>query len=202
MVWRLEKRLRVKSSLRIDEYLPDYHFHEIHSTCVDAPASQTYQAVKMVTPSEIRLFTIFMTLRSLSLRFIRLARVPPLRAVPMVDLFQQAGFVLLAEEVGREVVLGVAGKFWTPAQRVAPCSPKTPEEFLTFSAPDHVKVAVNFLVEGNGRMSRVITETRIYALDKTARRKFALYWLLVRPGSALIRRDWLGAIRKRAKAKM
>jgi hypothetical protein len=124
--------LRVKSSLRIDEFLPDYHFHEIHSTCIDAPASQTYQAVKMVTPSEI----------------------------------------------------------------------KHPEEFLTFSAPDHVKVAVNFLVEGNGRMSRVITETRIYALDKTARRKFALYWLLVRPGSALIRRDWLGAIRKRAEARM
>jgi hypothetical protein len=47
----------------------------------------------------------------------------------------------------------------------------------------------------------VTTETRIFATDEVARRKLAFYWLVIRPGSALIRRDWLKAIRNRAEAR-
>jgi hypothetical protein len=42
------------------------------------------------------------------------------------------------------------------------------------------------------------TETRVYATDPAARRRFARYWRVIYPGSSLIRRMWLRAIRKRA----
>lgn len=140
-----------------------------------------------------------MTVRSLSLRFFRLAHGTQ-ASEPMLSLFLRSGFILLAEEVGREIVLGVAGRFWTPVQGMSPLAPTTPEEFRAFSAPDHVKVAANFLVDGDGQNCRVTTETRIFAVDVRARKKFALYWRLIYPGSALIRRNWLRGIRRRAEA--
>src|SRR2546422_11390171 len=47
---------------------------------------------------------------------------------------------------------------------------------------------------------RLTTETRVYATDPVAYRKFAVYWRVVRGGSALVRREWLKAIRRRAEA--
>jgi hypothetical protein len=45
---------------------------------------------------------------------------------------------------------------------------------------------------------RLRTETRIVISEPIARRRFALYWRAIFPGSALIRRMWLRAIRMRA----
>jgi hypothetical protein len=50
---------------------------------------------------------------------------------------------------------------------------------------------------GDGRC-RLATETRVHATTPGARRAFAPYWRVIYPGSALIRRMWLRAIRRRA----
>ena len=55
------------------------------------------------------------------------------------------------------------------------------------------------ILEGIGRRG-CLTETRIQATDAASERKFGLYWLFAQPGSALIRRVWLRAVRKRAEA--
>jgi hypothetical protein len=58
---------------------------------------------------------------------------------------------------------------------------------------------MNFRVQGVGPgVTLLTTETRIYATDSVSQRKFARYWSVVYPGSALIRRMWLRAIRKRS----
>ena len=44
------------------------------------------------------------------------------------------------------------------------------------------------------------TETRVLATGPAAARRFAAYWRLIYPGSALIRRMWLLAIARRWKA--
>jgi hypothetical protein len=48
--------------------------------------------------------------------------------------------------------------------------------------------------------TRLSTETRVFASSPAARRRFALYWRVIYPGSALIRRMWLRAIERRATA--
>jgi hypothetical protein len=94
-------------------------------------------------------------------------------AKPIVDAAVASGFLVLADVPDRELVLG------TP--------------------PGPVKIAINFLVEDEGDgWSRVRTETRVFATSPRARRAFAVYWRLIYPGSALIRRMWLDAIGRRA----
>jgi len=57
---------------------------------------------------------------------------------------------------------------------------------------------MNFRLEPDGDRVRLTTETRITATDRQAYLRFGCYWLVIRTGSAFIRRMWLRAIRKRA----
>jgi hypothetical protein len=95
---------------------------------------------------------------------------------PILDLFLRSGFQLVSEKANREIVVG------------------TPDR-----GPEAVKIACDFRVrdEGGG-WSELTTETRVFASDPRVRRKFALYWRIIYPGSATIRRTWLEAIRQRA----
>ena len=43
-------------------------------------------------------------------------------------------------------------------------------------------------------------EPRVHATDTAARRAFARYWTVIRPGSGFIRRMWLRAIKRRAES--
>lgn len=52
--------------------------------------------------------------------------------------------------------------------------------------------------EHEDRGSVLATETRVLALNSTARWRFRLYWLVVGPFSALIRWRWLAAARRAA----
>jgi len=51
-----------------------------------------------------------------------------------------------------------------------------------------------------GDATRLATETRVHAADSAARRRFQLYWLVVGPFSALIRRRWLASARRAAES--
>jgi hypothetical protein len=46
--------------------------------------------------------------------------------------------------------------------------------------------------------TELCTETRVVATDADSRRRFGRYWRVIRPGSALIRRNWLAAAKRRA----
>ncbi|HYM60000.1 MAG TPA: hypothetical protein VEZ11_03800, partial [Thermoanaerobaculia bacterium] len=75
----------------------------------------------------------------------------------------------------------------------------SPEVFKKVLPPGFVLAVMNFHVTPDGRAgSRVSTETRVYANSDSARRKFAVYWRIIYPGSSLIRRGWLRAIKSRA----
>jgi hypothetical protein len=71
------------------------------------------------------------------------------------------------------------------------------ESLRNFHANGYVKVAMDLFVEPAGTL---VTETRIQATDAAAHRAFGRYWLVVRPGSGLIRRSFLRAVRRRATA--
>jgi hypothetical protein len=167
---------------------------------VRADAARAFQAVCAVTPGEIRLLGLLMAIRTLPSRLLgRGPRRADLRR-PVLDVALAAGFVRLAEDEPRELVVGAAGRFWTLAP--GQCVPLAgPDAFRSFAAPDHVRSTMDFRIEelAPGRC-RVTTETRIAATDAAARRKFGLYWRVIHPGSALIRRMWLRAIKRRAEA--
>jgi hypothetical protein len=106
--------------------------------------------------------------------------------------------VLLAEDPGRELALGTVGQFWRIGTGI-PLHLADARAFLTFDRADHAKAVLGFSVAaipGGGAL--VSTRTRVRVPDRSARRRFALYWLAIHPTSALIRRNWLRAIKRRA----
>jgi hypothetical protein len=75
----------------------------------------------------------------------------------------------------------------------------TPEDFKALQAPGFALAAIDFLVEDAAKSEALLTtETRVYAMDASTKKKFAAYWRTIYPGSALIRVMWLHAIRRRA----
>jgi len=182
----------------LDYFVPVYQFYESHSVLVRASPERVFQAVKAVTPDEILLFRTLTWLRSP--RFSEGGRRTVLDAPPGKPILETAtssDFLLLAEEPGREVVLGtVLGD--TPF--VSGGNP-TPEDFMLLVRPGYSKIAINFHVqETGGDLCRVTTETRIFCTDFSARTRFGVYWRLIYPGSDIIRRMWLRAVKRRAEA--
>ena len=170
-------------TMLLDTFLPVYDFNEVHVLRVRAEPDKVFCAIKEVTPREAPVFLL------LGLRGTQ----------PLIDQMLRTGFVILGEETNRELVLGTIDRFWKP-RRSSSARIRGPQEFGGFDDPGYAKAAMNFRVDGsnNSEGSRITTETRIHATDSLARKKFAAYWRLIAPGSAISRRYLLKAIKRRA----
>jgi hypothetical protein len=113
--------------------------------------------------------------------------------------FERHGFAILAEAPPRELLIGLVGTFWTlrgGLRAVDATSFRRPQTLGT------ARAAWNFAVEdvAPGRV-RLTTETRVQCADAVSRRRFRRYWRFIRPGSGLIRRSMLRAIRRHAESR-
>jgi hypothetical protein len=70
-----------------------------------------------------------------------------------------------------------------------------------WSEPGWVKVGMEFRLTRAVGGTRLSCETRVVATDPSTRRRFARYWLVVRPGSSAIRWELLTAVAMRAEAR-
>ena len=181
----------------IDRYLPAYDWNEVHSIEVAAAPDAVLAAVRGVTAGEMPLVGLLLRLRALPARLLGHRR-PGLGGGPVLEQILRSTFILLAENTS-ETVVGTVGRFWQA--RATHAEVRDGDAFIAFDAPGWARAAMNFSVSeaGPGR-ARLATETRIALTDAHARRRFAAYWLVVRPGSGLIRVLWLRAVKKRAEA--
>ena len=60
----------------------------------------------------------------------------------------------------------------------------------------------NVIEAAAGGATRLTTETRVLCADAGSRRRFRVYWAVVRPGSGLIRRMMLRAVRREAERRV
>lgn len=196
--WSLPAReVRIaRPRTRLDEFAPTYQFHEVHSLRVEAPPERVFRATKAVTAEEIRFFRTLVWIR----RFGRPGPesiLNPSERLPLLEVATRTTFLQLAEEPDREIVVGTVVIAPTGTRRDE--LPATPGAYQALQHPVFAKATMNFLIEPVGAGgSRVSTETRVFATDAASRRRFAAYWRTIYPGSALIRRMWLAAIKRRA----
>lgn len=177
----------------LDEFLPVWQFDEFHQRHIAAPPARVYAALRGLRAGDIRFFHLLTWLR----RFGR--PLPPgilnaPKGLPIIDTAVGGGFVLLAEDAPREIVIGavVIGQ-----DRVT--LPLSAARFAALAGPGFGKAAMNFLIEPDGAAgSLVTTETRVHATDARSARRFAIYWRIIQPGGGFIRRMWLRAIERRA----
>ena len=191
-----EREQRVEApTAHLDEFVPAYQFEEFHAIRIQASRERVYAAVQRVTADEITLFRTLTWIR----RFGRPSPESILNAQPgkpLLEVAQQTSFLKLAEEPGREIVLGtlVAAPNGTRLKKDS-----TPEDFKSLHAPGFALAAINFRLEDAGKGETLLTtETRVYATDASTQKEFAAYWRVIYPGSAVIRVMWLRAIKRRA----
>ena len=186
------KAASIRSAI-IDDYAPEWEFDERHSRRIAAPPDRVYAATRSLRARDIRFFRSLTWLR----RFGRplppcILHAPPDR--PVIDTAVDGGFVLLAEDVPRELAIGAVvigqGRLTRPL---------TPSQFGALARPGFAKATMNFLIASDGAGGSIVTtETRVHATDPRSARRFAMYWRIIQPGSGLIRRMWLRAIQQRA----
>lgn len=169
----------------IDQVMPSYDRSELHRRKTAASPAALWESIHDLPASELPAMRVLMGMRTLGRRTGK-------GDLTVLEGFRRMGFRKVAEEPGRELVVAGIGRFWTPSGGLRKVAGK--EQFLHFEEPGYAKVAFDFRL-ADGEIS---TETRIAATDAAARRRFGLYWLLIRPGSGLIRREWLGALDRRA----
>ena len=171
-----------------DRLTPVWQFRETHSRRIAAPPASVYAALRRVRADDILLFRTLTWIR-------RGGRSLPEGVLnagterPIIDVALSGGFALLADDPPRELVLGAIVD-------APPAAPRT--RAILLNPPDGYSVAtMNFLLTPDGDGTIVSTETRVFSKGPQARRRFAKYWRVIYPGSALIRRMWLRAIERR-----
>lgn len=180
----------------LEEVLPRFDANEVHDVWVAAPPHVVFAAVRQVTVREVRLLRPLEALRALPGV---LTRRPVFRPNPSARVLDQftTGVVCLGQRDGTEIAAGAIGRFWRLIDNET-AEVRTCEDFLSFDEPGYAKAAISFLVRPERGGSRVTTETRVLGTSTEATRALLRYWRAIRPGSGLIRRSWLAAIRRRA----
>lgn len=158
--------------MRLDEFLPEYDARERHERRVPAtPELAVAAALGSPVAPDALVRTLF-----------RLRGLPGGGSV--LGALRALGLAPLVEEPAC-IVLGAAGRPWAPRSGL-----------IAFdkAGAGQVRMAVEVSATPVGaHASMLMTETRIAAMDASARRAFRAYWLAVGPFSALIRRRWLAA---------
>ena len=180
---------------RLDDWMPRWQIREQHILPVAASPERVFAAIHTVRADDIFLFRTLIAIR-------RCGETGPESIMnapeqkPILDVATQTTFVLLAEEAPRELVIGTV-VVAPPQARVS--GRLTPELFQRKLQPGVALATMNFLVAPDDHGgSTISTETRIYANSEAALRRFAIYWRVIHPGSDIIRRMWLRAIKQRA----
>lgn len=178
----------------IESFVPKPDAAEIHKIEIAASPETVYRALWTADLGSSSVIKGLMALRALPEMVLHPGRRrrPPQKVT--LHALLAAGFGRLAEEPGREIVLGVAGRFWRPMGNVLPFNQ---EHFYGPVPPGLARAVWNFLVqEVSPERTLLSTETRVVCGDTVSRWKFRAYWVVIRPFSGLIRLIMLKAVRR------
>jgi hypothetical protein len=183
----------------LDRFMPLYDVVERHHVRVAAPAPVALAAAREMDLLESRVVRAIFKGRELML-----GATPddPGDGEPrgLLEAALAIGWGVLADQSGREVVLGAITKPWEPDPVFRDL---LPGEFAAFGDPGYVKIVWTLRADPvDDRECIFRTETRAMATDIDARMKFRRYWALVSPGVELIRRAMLVSLKREAERRM
>ncbi len=163
--------------------MPKYDYIETHDIKIRASAANVFNAVNEIDLCESPIIRGLFFLRGLPN-----AKLSDLR---------KSRFEFLGERENEELLIGLAGKFWTFRGEMQKINSGN---FREFDEKGFAKAVWNFSVDGDGNETRLKTETRVRCLDDVSRRSFGFYWTFIQPFSGLIRREMLRIVKKKAEA--
>ena len=166
----------------LDALLPRYHFAERHRRLIRAEPDRVWDALTTLTLTDLRFTQPLVWVRGLGGH----------RAEWNEPLFSNGPVTML---VVHDPWFALGGAVSRPWQRSPSRRPVTNlEEFLTFDEPGWATYLMDFRLHPVPGGTVLSTETRVLCTDSAARRRFAVYWAVIRPFSGLIRREMLAAV--------
>lgn len=178
----------------LDRFLPECEVLERHQIRVAAPADITFVAAREMSLMGSPVVRAIFRGRELLMRS-SAAEERPEERLPqsLIDEVLSIGWGVLAQEAGREIVLGAVTQPWKSDVKFRALPP---DEFAAFDEPGFAKIAWTIRADPLGlATSRFYTETRVATTDAEARKRFRRYWTMVSPGVRLIRRESLRLVR-------
>jgi len=176
----------------LDRFLPEYEVAERHSIRVHAPAETTLAAASQLDLQGSPLVRAIFDTRRWLLGSEREVRQP----LGLLADMQSLGWRILAEDPGREFVVGAITQPWK-ADVVFRCPP--PAAFHEDRPPDHVKIVWTLRADPLAPAESMFrTETRVATTDAGARRRFRRYWAVFSAGIILIRQVMLAEVKQAA----
>jgi hypothetical protein len=174
----------------LDRWLPEFHARTLHTQRVPVAPDRLWHAAQTVRVRDTR------TLRPIiALRF---GPYAPSADTTFRELFRRPPFTVL-EESTHSSVSGLAGRLWALGDTFAML--ESPDEYAAFAKPGTAKVAVLNQVRPRGRGgSELVSETRVWCTDRSARVRFASLWAVVGPFSRFIPLDLLSAAARQARS--
>jgi len=201
-IWFLRARpgAAIAPSARLDAWLPDAPFRDTIVVESPAPAPRLMQALQEVTLRDMPLASLLGRIRYLPAVFgskeaARQAHMELDR--PFIAGVTSGKGQLFLDRAPDEIVLGTVGKLHQIRnQEFAEVS--TTADFASFARPNHERLAMSIRAIPGDHGTLLALEHRTEPTDAAARRRFARYWLAIRPGGAFVTRQLLKAVARRA----
>jgi hypothetical protein len=163
----------------IDDWLPRFDVNERHEVRLPVAPERALELVLALPVASDPIVRVLVTTRGMTARDETLER-----------FFLAHRFVVLHRSP-TELVAGAVGAVWRIRGGLVPLADA--DSWRRAAVPGTIKAAIDFHAVPAADGSLLSTETRVFAADARSRRLFRLYWLVVGPFSALIRRRWLAA---------
>jgi len=181
-----------------DEVLPSYRFREHHDRTIAASPDVVWSALIAITTQDLPLSSLLMGIRGLPSRISgRSNGLKRASHKPVIDQFIAGGFRKLRDDPPNVLVAGAAMQPWRLVKgEVADVFDLA--GFRAFNQPGFVLSVVSFELEQTEKGTCLSTETRVQPTDSRAGLAFLPYWLVIRAGSGLIRREMLRAVARRS----
>ena len=175
--------------------LPNSHYVTRQARWIAAPPSVVWEELHAV-----RLSGLPVTVALSAARFLPVllsgSGLRQLHDRPFLDALPVP---LLSSSPPESVVFGGVLQAWR--LRGGEAAPELDAEDLQrWIQPGWVKAVMDFRLTPSRGGTELSSETRVLATDPTTRRRFALYWRVVRPGSTAIRWEVLTAVQLRAES--
>jgi hypothetical protein len=172
--------------MELEHLLPTYDVRSVYARRIPADPATVWDALVGLTADELPITRLLMSIRSAGRTRLRGS---------LIDAFP---IPLLARIEGSELVFGTVAAFWRLRPEPAPLPLGDANAFAAFTEPGWAKAAMSIRLAADGSDTAVSVETRIHATDPASRRAFIRYWVAVRAGSGLLRREFLRALARRA----
>lgn len=191
------RRAAARRDPLLDRLMPEYDVAERHFAYIAATPDVALQAARDVDIERSPLVHAIFAARA---AILGAGRDDTPRPKGLLALTRSLGWGVLAEEPGRQIVVGAVTQPWL-ANVVFRSLP--PAAFKDFGEPGYVKIVWTLRADPAGPGHSVFrTETRAIATSPDARRRFRWYWARFSPGIIAIRRLMLMQLRRDAERRL